>query len=1252
MHTLSYHASSHSLLLFGGCSSAVYSSGILGAMCWSAANILGDLWRFNLVTNTWTQLHPENAPSPRFGAAAAALILSPHDTFRILLGSTTHVENATDVAGGLLTTSYALNLTSPTLRWTALPAFNATNLSDGQSPAAALLGLYTTANAVSPKSGWGVFPLPVQTTGALAQPSAFVDDQWLDLSLASLQQSSNIKASVVNSFLGSTACFGSQAAAFLNSQADSFVLFAGDCVSYATSTSPEYDATFSPDGLQVHIYAPADEGLLLVDLVYPQTPSTSTSTSTNTTAVGMLGTVLQVTAQGAAQPWLPTIGRIVACVVAAPLQQVICLPAYQTPVPDVIPGTQTGLVWVQNLATAAWQPELIRFHPQPPMAPSSIRANVQYALPPPTTHTINASYYLITHFGPDLASWSVWQLLVSDTDLMQLNLLFNETNPTIACQLAYAAITLHSDPRYLIAFGGLDAESSLPCVRIRTQTEETGAFDLPSSATLRVLDLEQQTWQTFAPPDPSSPSPTPPLAPWPRPRLGAAWTLTSHPILVGGTIAVSIISSAVDTRAIGSFSRTVAEGRVDPASTPIVWQLTRLHPHPTWTPITTLAAPPPVQRKIPAFRSWPPWPMFGWTASLALSNRSVVVLTSTSPLLLSDAQYANMLAVQTALLNSQVPGITAASPSSAYGQPFHPLTQAWMLSLPDATEPPSAPATWLPLLSPTDLSTDPQDMPPADFLALAESPMAGAAADGTVVFVGIPSRDILGGALPLPRLLSTSPTCMPGTFSADFPANPCQLCPAGTYKSGFSVNTPCTACPAGLTTDASDLADGVAACSACVPDYCSHGTCSITLVRGGTVQAQCSCSFAYVGTRCDRLWPYLPAVVVGAVLFVLGVVLVTRTSGRIWRRNRTQRQLLAETTSELASLNRVFEIAGDDVELLRRIDGGVGALGEVWMGDYCGLPVAVKILLESRFQMSEESACELECEAAALKTLRHRNIVIFFGAGTLDRGEGARPFLVTEYMASGSLAGLLHGEGASEGRKYAMDLSQRLDYLEQAASGMAFLHGLSPARIHRDLKPANLLISADRRLLKVADFGTARLVTLVKGGAGADDVTGLGAKIIRRRRRSAAAEVESGLAQPLLYAESGSSHSDIMLQEITMTSEVGTPLYCAPEVLRGAAYGCPCDIFSFGIIIWEVIERRHPYDTSSSDPLPVLLDRVVAGLRPGPWQAMHSETARIAGDSSVAEGVEQLAKQCWAPEPHSRPLFPQIRARLAALRRH
>lgn len=126
-------------------------------------------------------------------------------------------------------------------------------------------------------------------------------------------------------------------------------------------------------------------------------------------------------------------------------------------------------------------------------------------------------------------------------------------------------------------------------------------------------------------------------------------------------------------------------------------------------------------------------------------------------------------------------------------------------------------------------------------------------------------------------------------------------------------------------------------------------------------------------------------------------------------------------------------------------------------------------------------------EAIALDTVRHPHVILRLGHGTAADLRGT-PFhyLVLEYMPGGDLLKLCRNRPGN-----ALSLDEALFFFRQVCEGLAYAH--SRGIIHRDLKPNNFLLSADHRVVKIADFGVAK-ITAAGGGEDAE-VTRVGAQL-------------------------------------------------------------------------------------------------------------------------------------------------------------
>jgi serine/threonine-protein kinase len=221
-------------------------------------------------------------------------------------------------------------------------------------------------------------------------------------------------------------------------------------------------------------------------------------------------------------------------------------------------------------------------------------------------------------------------------------------------------------------------------------------------------------------------------------------------------------------------------------------------------------------------------------------------------------------------------------------------------------------------------------------------------------------------------------------------------------------------------------------------------------------------------------------------------------------------------------------------------------MGEVWRARDTRLrrEVAIKALPPALAQEPERLA-RLKREAELLASLNHPHIATIHG---LEEQEGA-PFLVLELVEGGTLdARLLRGP---------LPIDEALQLALQIAQALEAAHG--KGIIHRDLKPANIKITPDRRV-KVLDFGIAKAIE-----PGADDVT--------------------------------ATH------DMTNTGTViGTPAYMSPEQARGETVGTQSDIWSFGVVLYQMLTAKSPFQRrTAADTIASVLDAQpnLSALPPG-----------------------------------------------------
>eukprot|EP00117_Sycon_ciliatum_P028011 scpid16651/ scgid4929/ Probable serine/threonine-protein kinase drkA; Receptor-like kinase 1; Receptor-like kinase A; Vesicle-associated receptor tyrosine kinase-like protein 1 len=435
-------------------------------------------------------------------------------------------------------------------------------------------------------------------------------------------------------------------------------------------------------------------------------------------------------------------------------------------------------------------------------------------------------------------------------------------------------------------------------------------------------------------------------------------------------------------------------------------------------------------------------------------------------------------------------------------------------------------------------------------------------------------------------------------------AGECELCPNSSYSSTLNLN--CSSCVNGTLTRAPGAIE-VNACFApdpCIPDPChGHGSC-----KNKAGRAQCFCDPGYMPeTMC-----YLPIYFLIAGFIALLLLLIVLTVARKYHRSRRetqekQRQLRA-SRKKITELTRVWEIQWHQLTMREKM--AAGGFGEVWLAELSDMLVAVKHLKQSSLT-EPASVQDFRREVELMQTLRHPNIVLFLGAGSSGSGH---LFIVMEYLKRGALRNLIRDTSTP------LDYSDKLRFALDAAKGMSFLHGSTPPRIHRDLKSSNLLVS-DKWVVKVADFGTARLVeTLDKQQPVSQEMEGLCVNIaVPRDERT-----------PLLQGEG------------YLSGAVGTSLWQSPEMMLRKEYGASTDVYSFGIVLYEIFFRKRPFvEREDFRFYSVLTDAVVSGYRPDVSEDSF-------GDDVPVEYV-MLMEHCWKADPSSRPTFADIVNRLQKL---
>ncbi len=242
---------------------------------------------------------------------------------------------------------------------------------------------------------------------------------------------------------------------------------------------------------------------------------------------------------------------------------------------------------------------------------------------------------------------------------------------------------------------------------------------------------------------------------------------------------------------------------------------------------------------------------------------------------------------------------------------------------------------------------------------------------------------------------------------------------------------------------------------------------------------------------------------------------------------------------------------------------GAGGMGEVWKARDARLDrfVAVKVLPE-HLARSPEALARLEREAKAVAALSHPNILGIHDLGT----DCETSYVVMELLEGESLRARLD--------RGPLPAREATDLAIQAAHGLAAAH--EKGVVHRDLKPANLWVTAEGRL-KILDFGLAKQVAALSAGP---------------------ESVEPTAALPPGRTEAGTI--------------LGTLGYMSPEQVRGEPVDARGDVFSFGVVLLEMLTGRCAFvrETASDTIAAILRDHAAEDLVASAPPALQRVIAR------------------------------------------
>ncbi|XP_070849024.1 mitogen-activated protein kinase kinase kinase 11 [Chaetodon trifascialis] len=258
---------------------------------------------------------------------------------------------------------------------------------------------------------------------------------------------------------------------------------------------------------------------------------------------------------------------------------------------------------------------------------------------------------------------------------------------------------------------------------------------------------------------------------------------------------------------------------------------------------------------------------------------------------------------------------------------------------------------------------------------------------------------------------------------------------------------------------------------------------------------------------------------------------------------------------------------------------GVGGFGKVYRGTWRGGLVAVKAARQDPDEDISVTAQNVRQEARLFAMLTHPNIIALKGVCLQE----PNLCLIMEYASGGPLSRALAGRRIPP--------HVLVNWAVQIARGMLYLHSeaIVPV-IHRDLKSNNILLAQpienecmEGLTLKITDFGLAR-----------------------------------------------------EWHKTTKMSTAGTYAWMAPEVIKSSTFSKGSDVWSYGVLLWELLTGEAPY-------------KGIDGLAVAYGVAVNKLTLPI--PSTCPDPFAQLMAECWDQDPHRRPNFSSILTQLTALER-
>lgn len=264
-------------------------------------------------------------------------------------------------------------------------------------------------------------------------------------------------------------------------------------------------------------------------------------------------------------------------------------------------------------------------------------------------------------------------------------------------------------------------------------------------------------------------------------------------------------------------------------------------------------------------------------------------------------------------------------------------------------------------------------------------------------------------------------------------------------------------------------------------------------------------------------------------------------------------------------------VKNSEIQVLNEI--GKGAFSTVYKAKWRGTLVAMKKLIQSTDDQkySDEDSTDLFYrELKFMSKLRHPNIITVMGCGI----EKNNYFILME-LCNNNFFKVIHEQK--------LPPTQMIKYAIDAATALCFMHSNKPPIVHRDIKSSNMMISPSKEL-KLIDFGYCTY----------------------------------------------KNEKDYVFNKHGLTEKAnrGTPAYMAPECFLDEEFSVYSDVFSFGVVLWEIVTREIPWN--SKTPEAVYAEVTTGSRLPIPERSAYPQL------------LHELIRECWLEQGNNRPTMKKV----------